>query len=71
VKITNFGSVPTGVGGAAGTGGAVGGDLAGTTPAPTVVGIQGVPVDPTPPTPGQELGAGQRGSGTRGPQGPR
>ena len=62
MKITNFGSVPTGVGGGAGsggggggTGGVVGGDLGGTLPGPTVTGLQTVPVSPTAPTDGQVL----------------
>jgi hypothetical protein len=53
VKITNFGRVPTGVGGGAGsggsggggTGGSAGGDLGGTYPGPTVSGIDGHPIE--------------------------
>lgn len=46
MKITNFGRVPTGVGG--GTGGVVGGDLGGTLPGPTVTGLLGDPIDGAP-----------------------
>jgi hypothetical protein len=52
-SVTNFTS---GINPAATTGTALaGGDLGGSLPGPTVIGIQGTPVSPTAPTAGQEL----------------